>query len=197
MVTALLVRKLRVELVTGDSVRTAKAVAQQLGITTVHADVLPAGKADVVKALQAQGRRVLFVGDGINDAPALAQADVGMALASGTDIAIEAADVTLTRGELAGVLTAINAARRTLATIRGNLFWAFAYNVVLIPIAAGLGAPWGLGLNPMLAGVAMGLSSIFVLGNSLRLKRLRAWLPAMPSGHAQGATTSARPMPSH
>jgi Cu+-exporting ATPase len=197
MVTALLVRKLRVELVTGDSVRTAKAVAQQLGITTVHADVLPAGKADVVKALQAQGRRVLFVGDGINDAPALAQADVGMALASGTDIAIEAADVTLTRGELAGVLTAINAARRTLATIRGNLFWAFAYNVVLIPIAAGLGAPWGLGLNPMLAGVAMGLSSIFVLGNSLRLKRLRAWLPAMPSGHAQGAITPARPMPSH
>ena len=162
-----------VEMVTGDSARTAQAVARQLGITSVHAEVLPQGKAEVVRALQAQGRRVLFAGDGINDAPALAQADVGMALASGTDIAIEAADVTLTRGELPGVLTALRVARRTMATIRGNLFWAFAYNVLLIPVAAGLGTPWGLHLNPMLAGVAMGLSSIFVLGNSMRLKRLR------------------------
>jgi Cu+-exporting ATPase len=175
MIAALQGLGLGVELVTGDAARTAQAVARQLGIATVHAEVLPQGKAEVVKTLQAQGRRVLFAGDGINDAPALAQADVGMALASGTDIAIEAADVTLTRGELPGVLTALRAARRTMSTIRGNLFWAFAYNVLLIPVAAGLGAPWGVHLNPMLAGVAMGLSSIFVLGNSMRLKRLQPW----------------------
>ena len=191
LVAALQARKLRVELVTGDAARTAQAVARQLGLAAVHADVLPAGKADVVKTLQAQGRRVLFVGDGINDAPALAQADVGMALASGTDIAIEAADVTLTRGELSGVLTALNAARHTLGTIRGNLFWAFAYNVLLIPIAAGLGAPWGLHLNPMLAGVAMGLSSIFVLGNSLRLKRLKAWSSPAPGPGLRAETEPA------
>ncbi|WP_051849244.1 heavy metal translocating P-type ATPase [Thiomonas sp. FB-Cd] len=182
VITALQGLGLGVELVTGDSARTAQAVARQLGITSVHAEVLPEGKAKVVQALQAQGRRVLFAGDGINDAPALAQADVGMALASGTDIAIEAADVTLTRGELPGVLTALRVARRTMATIRGNLFWAFAYNVLLIPVAAGLGAPWGLHLNPMLAGVAMGLSSIFVLGNSMRLKGLQPYrLQATPA----------------
>ncbi len=169
---------LQVHMVTGDSVRAAQTLARAVGIESVHAEVLPQGKAEVVRTLQQQQRKVLFVGDGINDAPALAQADVGMALASGTDIAMEAADVTLTRGELDGVVAALQAAARTMRTIRGNLFWAFAYNVLLIPVAAGALAPWGVSMSPMLAGVAMGLSSVFVLGNSLRLRRLRAWSAA-------------------
>jgi Cu+-exporting ATPase len=166
---------LAVHMVSGDSTRAAQALARTLGIESVHAEVLPQGKADVVRGLQEQGRRVLFVGDGINDAPALAQADVGMAVASGTDIAMQAADVTLTRGDLGGLVAALQGAARTMATIRGNLFWAFGYNVLLIPVAAGVGAPWGLFMSPMLAGIAMGLSSVFVLGNSLRLRGLRAW----------------------
>lgn len=166
---------LGVAMITGDARGTADAVAARLGIATVHAEVLPQDKAKVVAELQRAGRRVAFVGDGINDAPALAQADVGIALATGTDIAIEAADVTLTHGRLSEVVTAITAARRTLRNIRGNLFWAFFYNILLIPIAAGAAAPLGIVMNPMLAGVAMGLSSIFVLGNSLRLKRLQAF----------------------
>ncbi len=164
-----------VAMVTGDARGTAEAIAAQLGIDVVHAEVLPQDKAGVVAELQRAGRRVAFVGDGINDAPALARADVGIALATGTDIAIEAADVTLTRGQLSEVVTALTAARRTLANIRGNLFWAFFYNILLIPIAAGVAAPLGVRMNPMLAGVAMGLSSIFVLSNSLRLKRLQAF----------------------
>lgn len=175
VVQALRTRGLRIVMVTGDAQRTAQAVAAQLGIDEVHAEILPQDKAQVVIALQSAGRRVVFVGDGINDAPALAHANVGIALASGTDIALEAADVTLTRGNLQEVVTAIDAARRTLNNIRGNLFWAFFYNILLIPIAAGVAAPLGVHLNPMLAGVAMGLSSIFVLGNSLRLKRLPAF----------------------
>ncbi len=177
-------RGLKVAMVTGDARRTAQFVADKLGVSEVHAETLPADKATVVADLQRQGRRVGFIGDGINDAPALAQADVGIALASGTDIAIEAADVTLTRGALEGVVTAVNTARRTLGNIRGNLFWAFFYNILLIPIAAGVAAPWGIHLNPMLAALAMGLSSTFVLSNSLRLKRLTAWQagPA-PKGH--------------
>ena len=166
---------LAVHMVSGDSTRAAQALARTVGIESVHAEVLPQGKADVVRGLQEQGHRVLFVGDGINDAPALAQADVGMALASGTDIAMQAADVTLTRGDLGGLVAALQGAVRTMATIRGNLFWAFGYNVLLIPVAAGVGAPWGLFMSPMLAGIAMGLSSVFVLGNSLRLRGLRAW----------------------
>ena len=168
---------LQIAMVTGDAGPTAHAVGRQVGIQEVHAEVLPQDKAAVVQGLQKQGRKVAFVGDGINDAPALAQADVGIALASGTDIAIEAADVTLTRGELAGVVTAIQAARKTMSTIRGNLFWAFFYNILLIPIAAGVAVPLGIQLNPMLAGVAMGLSSVFVLTNSLRLRRLAPWTP--------------------
>jgi Cu+-exporting ATPase len=178
VVQALRQRGLEIALVTGDAQRTAQAVATQLGIAQVHAEVLPQHKAQVVKDLQAQGRRVAFVGDGLNDGPALAQADVGLALASGTDVAIEAADVSLARGDLATLPTAIDTARRTLRTIHGNLFWAFAYNIVLIPLAAGVAAPWGVHLHPMLAGVAMGLSSVFVLGNSLRLKRLSPWIAA-------------------
>ncbi len=170
-----------VHMVSGDSTRAAQALARTVGIGSVHAEVLPQAKAEVVRGLQQQGRRVLFVGDGINDAPALAQADVGMALASGTDIAMQAADVTLTRGDLGALVSALRAASRTMATIRGNLFWAFGYNVLLIPVAAGVGAPWGLFMSPMLAGIAMGLSSVFVLGNSLRLRGLRAWNPPAPA----------------
>jgi len=152
---------------------------------------LPQDKARVVAELQAQGRRVAFVGEGLNDGPALAQADVGLALASGTDVAIEAADVSLTRGDLAALPSAIDTARSTLRTIHGNLFWAFAYNIVLIPLAAGIAAPWGVHLHPMLAGVAMGLSSVFVLGNSLRLKRLSPWQAPQVHSSAQSAPLSA------
>ncbi len=164
-----------VALVTGDNSRAAGAVAGRLGIREVHAGILPQGKADVVQQLQGQGRRVVFVGDGINDAPALALADVGIALASGTDIAMEAGEVTLARTGVGGVVTAITAARRTMAVIRGNLFWAFFYNILLIPVAAGVAIPVGIQLSPMLAGLAMGMSSVFVLTNSLRLRRLPAW----------------------
>ncbi len=185
---------IEVQLVSGDSERAARALGSQVGISEVHAEVLPQGKAEVVRALQSRGRRVLFVGDGINDAPALAQADVGMALASGTDIAMEAADVTLTRGDLGGVIGALQAAAHTMRTIRGNLFWAFGYNVLLIPLAAGVGAPWDLQLSPMLAAIAMGLSSVFVLGNSLRLRRMHAWSAgAAAEAAAQGPL--ARPTP--
>ena len=175
LVAALNTQGFHVVMLTGDAQRTAQAIAKILGITEVQADVLPDGKAASVKALQAQGRRVAFIGDGINDAPALAQADVGIAVASGTDIAIEAADVTFTRGDLSGVLTALNTAGRTMATIRGNLFWAFFYNILLIPLATGIFYPaFGWHLNPMIAGVAMGLSSLFVVSNSLRLRRMQA-----------------------
>ncbi len=180
VVKALRLRGLNIALVTGDARRTAQTVAAELGIDEVHAEIRPQDKARVVTELQAKGRRVAFVGDGINDAPALAQADVGIALASGTDIAIEAADVTLTRGQLSGVVTALTVARHTLANIRGNLFWAFFYNILLIPVAAGIAVPVGVHLNPMVAGVAMGLSSVFVLSNSLRLKWLKAFQPGLP-----------------
>lgn len=175
VVQALLHYGLKVAMVTGDAKDTAQTVASELGIDEIHAEVLPQDKATVVQALQTQGKRVAFIGDGINDAPALAQADVGIALSTGTDIAIEAADVTLTRGHLGEVVTAIDAARRTLGNIRGNLFWAFFYNILLIPIAAGVAVPVGIHLNPMVAGVAMGMSSVFVLGNSLRLKKIKAF----------------------
>ncbi len=167
-------RGLRVAMVTGDLDKTARAVAREAGIEQVHSGVLPEGKAEVVAELQARGHRVVFVGDGINDAPALAQADVGMAMGSGTDIAIETGDVTLTHRHLDAVPTALNVARATLRTIRGNLFWAFGYNVALIPLAAGAFYPFfGILLDPVVAGLAMGLSSVFVVTNSLRLRRVR------------------------
>lgn len=175
VVAALRQKGINIAMVTGDAQRTARTVAASLGIDEVHAEIRPQDKAKVVSELQSKGHRIAFVGDGINDAPALAQADVGIALASGTDIAIEAADVTLTRGQLREVVTAITVARHTLSNIRGNLFWAFFYNILLIPIAAGVAVSIGIHLNPMVAGVAMGLSSVFVLGNSLRLKRLKAF----------------------
>lgn len=162
---------LKVAMVTGDNRRTAEAVARRLGIDEVRAEVLPDGKVEAVRALQAGGRRVAFVGDGVNDAPALAAADVGLAVGGGTDVAIESADVVLTGGDLRGAVNAIALSRATMRNIRQNLVWAFGYNVVLIPVAAGLLFPvFGWVLSPMLAAGAMALSSVSVLTNALRLR---------------------------
>ena len=164
---------IKVAMITGDNRHTARAIAAQLGIDHVLAEVLPEGKAQAVMQIQQQAGKTAFVGDGINDAPALAQADVGMAMGSGTDVAIETADVTIMNSEAQSIPAALAVARRTLRTIRMNLFWAFFYNVLLIPVAAGALYPLtGWLLNPILAGAAMGLSSVFVLTNSLRLKRI-------------------------
>ena len=160
-------RQLEPVLLTGDSEQVAKVVGAEVGVEKIIAGVMPEDKVTTVKRLQQEGRVVAMVGDGVNDAAALAQSDLGMAMGTGTDAAIQAADITLMRSDVAAVVDAIRLSRRTLGTIKGNLFWAFAYNVAAIPLAA-----FGL-LNPMLAGAAMALSSVFVVSNSLRLKGLK------------------------
>ena len=192
---------LKVAMITGDNAATAAAIAKQLGIDEVSAEVLPEGKVAALKKLRINGARVAFVGDGINDAPALAEADVGLAIGTGTDVAIEAADVVLMSGDLRGVPNAIAISKATISNIKQNLFWAFAYNAVLIPVAAGALYPVnGTLLSPIFAAAAMALSSVFVLGNALRLKRFRAPMTVETRSEtpADGsATTVSRPMNEH
>jgi Cu+-exporting ATPase len=172
-IKALRAEGVRVVMVTGDSRATASAVARKLGLDEVHAEVLPGRKAEVVRELQGGGRVVAMAGDGINDAPALAAAHVGIAMGTGTDVAMESAGVTLVRGDLSGIVRAVKLSRSTMSNIRQNLFFAFVYNVIGIPIAAGVLYPaLGLMLSPMIASAAMSASSVSVVTNALRLRKL-------------------------
>ena len=160
-------------MLTGDNRTTAEAVAKSVGIDRIEADVLPDQKAEVIKRLQASGERVAMAGDGINDAPALAQADVGIAMGTGTDVAMESAGVTLVKGDLRGIVRARRLSKATMSNIRQNLFFAFVYNVLGVPVAAGVLYPFlGLLLSPMIASAAMTFSSVSVIGNALRLRRV-------------------------
>ncbi|SDK60067.1 Au+-exporting ATPase [Methylophilus rhizosphaerae] len=173
---------LKVAMVTGDNTRTAQAIAQQLGIDEVIAEVMPEGKVEAVRQLKATYGQIAFVGDGINDAPALAEADVGIAIGTGTEVAVESADVVLVSGNLQGVPNAIALSKATIGNIHQNLFWAFAYNTALIPVAAGALYPvWGILLSPIFAAGAMALSSVFVLGNALRLRGFQPQFSEVPS----------------
>jgi Cu+-exporting ATPase len=164
---------LHILMATGDRQATAESVAHRLGITDIHPEVLPAGKAEIVGKLQAEGHRVAMAGDGINDSPALARADVGIAMGTGADIAMESAGVTLVKGDLEGILRARKISRATVWNIRQNLFFAFVYNALGVPLAAGVLYPrFGILLNPMIASAAMSLSSVSVIANALRLRRL-------------------------
>jgi Cu+-exporting ATPase len=173
---------IRVAMVTGDDARAAAAVAAKLGIAEVHANITPDRKLEIVASEQARGRVVAMAGDGINDAPALARADVGIAMGTGTDVAIESAPLTLVKGDLLGLVRLLELSRRTLRVIRQNLFWAFFYNAAGVPVAAGLGAAlaWALGapnplgylVSPVFAAAAMVLSDFFIVANSLRLRRM-------------------------
>jgi Cu+-exporting ATPase len=166
---------LKIAMITGDNNRTARAIARKLGIDQIVAEVLPDGKVEAIQQLRRNGRKVAFVGDGINDAPALAEADVGIAIGTGTDVAIQSADVVLMSGDLLGVPNAVALSRATVRNIKQNLFWAFGYNAALLPVAAGVLFPtYGILLSPILASAAMALSSVFVVGNALRLKAFQA-----------------------
>ncbi|MGP1665579.1 MAG: HAD-IC family P-type ATPase, partial [Rhodanobacter sp.] len=173
-IAALRAAGMRIVMLTGDNATTAQAVATTLGIDEVHADVSPADKAAVVNTLRAEGRRVAMAGDGINDAPALAAADIGIAMGSGTDVAMQSASVTLVKGELSAIVRARSLSQATVRNIRQNLFFAFVYNAVGVPLAAGALYPWfGITLSPMIAALAMSLSSVSVVSNALRLRRAK------------------------
>ncbi|MCJ9754565.1 copper-translocating P-type ATPase, partial [Neorhizobium sp. BETTINA12A] len=173
-ISALQAMGVEVAMVTGDNRRTAEAIARQVGIDKVVAEVLPEGKVKAIHEMRVDGKKLAFVGDGINDAPALAEADIGIAIGTGTDVAIESADVVLVGGDLSGAVSAIAMSRATMTNIKQNLFWAFGYNVALVPVAAGVLYPaFGWLLSPMIAAGAMALSSVFVLGNALRLKTVK------------------------
>ena len=174
----------RTLLLTGDQAKTARAVARQVGVDEVIAGVLPDQKEGEVRRLQEAGEVVAMVGDGINDAPALARAEVGIAIGAGTDVAKSSADVVLQHSDPADVATAIELSRATMRNIKQNLFWALFYNVICIPVAVGVLAPWGVTLNPMIGAAAMGFSSVFVVSNALRL---RGWRPSEPSSAGQPA----------